>query len=80
MSTVPDSEDAEAWLVTYDEEAWQVKEPNDDEARSRHETKTEAVEAAETLARENEGGVHVRRRDGSLQRSLSYEADDAGPA
>lgn len=80
MSLVPDSDDPETWLVTYDEEGWQVKEQNTDEATSRHETKTEAVEAAEALARERSAGdVHVRRRDGSLQRSMEC-GDDRGSA
>lgn len=77
VSLVPDSDDPETWLVTYDEEGWQVKERNTDEATSCHETKAEAVEAAEALARErSQGGIHVRRRDGTLQRSVSFEADD----
>lgn len=71
----------ETWHVTPAQEGWQVKKQNNDQATSRHETKTDAVEEARDLARNRpRGGVRVHRRDGTVQRTMTYESDGAATA
>lgn len=62
--------------VRPDDESWKVETEGAKQARSRHETKREAVKAARSAAvSAAPSRLIIHRRDGSVQKEHAYERD-----
>lgn len=67
----------ETWhVLPNDNDGWSVKKEKAQRASSRHEKKTEAVEAAKKIAKNQElGQVIVHKQDGTIQQEFTYGQD-----
>jgi uncharacterized protein YdaT len=62
------------WDVTPAENSWEVKKRGNNRASATEETKSDAVSRAKEIARGNEPSqVVVRRSDGTIQESITYD-------
>lgn len=65
------------WHVSpHSEGGWKVKKVNAERARSRHDKKEEAVQAAKRLAKNSaRGQIRIHKRDGRIQEERTYGED-----
>lgn len=62
------------WDVSPSENSWEIKKRGNDRATATKDTKSEAVSRAKEIARGNEPSqVVVRRKDGTVQETFSYD-------
>ncbi len=60
---------------------WEIKEEGLPRARSRHQSKQEAVEAARRLAKSQPlGQIIIHRSDGTIEEERTYGSDPHPPA
>lgn len=70
----------QTWHVTtHDDEGWQVQKAGGEQATSLHDTKSEAVEAAKQLAKNQPlGQIKIHKTDGTIQEERTYGEDPRG--
>lgn len=67
-------------VVTHDDQGWAIRREGSDEVLSSHSTQNEAIDAASSVALDEEGSVYVHNSNGQIDHVKSYDDLRAGAA
>jgi len=66
--------------VVHDQKGWKVERENSSRASSRHETQSDAIDAARAIAQNNqESQVIIHRKDGKFREERTFGNDPYPP-